>query len=517
MFWIGLYLDGSMVKWAKITRNKKKISIDLLRTFHFSEDESFHFPQSGIEECPYKIVSGLHTSEILLRDLQVKQTDQKKILKLLPFQIEPQVPWPSEDAVISIQITPGDAPKSSKISYYATKKEALEKHIQFFKEKKAEPDEVSCTPTALCRFVEHFFPDLSETLILHVGAKASALIGIANKTPSFCHSFPVGSDPFSTALETEASEASSQNLLQVSEEKQPLLYELTEKTKKELDRVFTFFLKKQKKPWQNIVLTGNFSAFPLLKNFIAHHLPESMNVHECPGNSSYDAMTLETYAIPIGLALDAFSQDGLSTGFRHENFIAPSQKKERIKLFSSFALACAILTSATLLISSMYRDQNKKKSIDVFQNSFALQTKTISSLDDLEYEVSLKERALNKDKTPYPLTLPLPNVSEVLAWLSAHPILNSKLLSEKGDAVDMKKVKYHLVKYPKISTPSLPYVGKVELEVEIPSQQIAKSFQESIQKESSFIDTKKEITWQVKGSTYFISFFLNPNIQGRKS
>ncbi len=517
MFWIGLYLDGSMVKWAKITQNKKKISIDLLRTFPFSEEKAFFFPQSGIEECSYKLISGLETSEVLLRNLQIKQKDRKKILKLLPFQIEPQLPWSSEDAIISIQIAPGDSPKSSKISFYATKKDTLQSHIELLKQKNADPDETSCTPNALWRFAQQFFPDLSDTIILHVGSKTSTIVGITNSKPSFSHSFSLGSELFSTALESEKPDPSFPNFLSISAEKTPILHELTEQAKKELDRVFTFFLKKQKDPWKNIILTGNFSAGPLLKAFIAHHLPDSMKLHECQGNESYDGMTLESYAIPIGLALDGLLQDGLSTRFRKETFTSSSQKKEYVKLFSSFALACLVLTSSTILISNMYRNHNKKKSIEVFQNSFSIQQKTINTLEDLKKEIVLKEESLNKEKTPYQLALPMPNVSEVLAWLSSHPVLTSTLLSEKGDEVDIKKVKYTLVRYPKITTPTLPYVGKIELEVEISNMKLAKNFQSSIQKEISFIDLKKEISWEAKGSTYFISFFLKPYLVGGDS
>ncbi len=515
MFWIGLYLDGSMVKWAKINRQKKKISIELLRTLPFSEENSFAFPQNALEELPYKIISGLDSSEVLLRNTQVKLQDQKKILKLLPFQIEPQLPCPSEDAIVSIQMSPGDAPKSSKISFYAAKKAALQHHIDALKEKKAEPDEVSCIPAALWRFTEYLFPELSNTLILHLGAKTSTLVGIMDNRPCFSHCFPVGSELFSTALDVEGKDLT--NLLDLSAEKQPALYQLTQHAKKELDRVFTFFLKKQKEPWNDIILTGNFSGFPLLKAFIAQHLPDSIRLNECTCGESYDATTLEAYAIPIGLALDALAVDGHSTRFRQGDFVAPAQKKRQIKLFSSLALACTILASTTLLISSMYKDHKLKQFADIVQSSFSLQNKKIDSLEDLQKELSSLEVSLTKEKVPYSLMLPVPNVSELLAWLSSHPVLNMQIPSEEAGDVDMKKVKYSLVKYPKISATALPYIAKVELEIEIPSRTLAKEFQESLQKDLSFVDTKKEISWQSKGTTYSISFFLKPRLEGGRA
>ncbi len=502
-----------MVKWAKISGLKKKISIELLRTFPFSEEDSFSFPQSAIEECPYRLISGLDSSEVLLRSFQLKLQDRKKILKLLPFQIEPQIPFPADDAITSIQISPGDSSKTSKISFYATKKEVLFQHIELFKQKKADPDEVSCAPAALWRFSQHFFPDLTDTLILHVGSKTSTLIGITDKKPSFSHSFSLGCESFSPSLQDEK-DLSSLNLLHLTAEKYPELYQLSEQAKKELDRVFTFFLKKQKEPWKNIILTGNFSGFPPLKSFIIHQLPESMQLHECVGGETYDATTLEAYAIPVGLALDGLFQDAFSTSFRSETFAAPSQKKHHVKLFLSFALACLSLTSTSLLISNMCQDHDRKSLIDSFQSSFPSQNKKIDTLKDLEKEIFLLETSLKKEKSPYPLTLSIPNVSEVLAWLSSHPALNFQSSTELINEVDMKKVKYNLVKYPKIKAAGTPYLAKIELEIEIPNRQVAKDFQESLQKDASFVDLKKEITWQTKGSTYFISFFLKPSLGG---
>lgn len=511
MFWIGLYLDGSVVKWTKITHQKKKISIDLLRTFPFSEEESFSFPQSAIEECPYKLISGLDSYEVLLRNVNLKIQDRKKISKLLPFQIEPQIPFPSEDAIASVQIYSGETPKSSKISFYAAKKNALSDHIDFLKQKKADPDDVSCVPAALWRFALHFFPELSDTLILHVGSKTTTLLGIVDKKPSFSHSFSLGSEPFSLC---ETEDLSSLNLMNLTDS-ESALYKLTEQAKKELDRVFTFFLKKQKDPFQNILLTGNFSAFPPLKSFIIQHLPEGLEFHECLGGESYDATTLESYAIPVGLALDGLAEDQFSTSFRKESFASGSQKKQHIKQLLSFALASLTLLSTTLLISNMYQDHHRKTLIEAFQSSFPLQTK-IDTLEDLEREVSLLETSLKKEKIPYPLTLSIPNVSEVLAWLSSHPVLNDKTSLEELGEVDLKKAKYNLLKHPKIKAARLPYVGKVELEIEIPNRQMAKNFHESLQKENSFTDAKKEVSFQSKGSTYLVSFFLKPNVGGNR-
>ncbi len=512
MFWIGLSLDGSMVKWAKVSRKTRKISIELLRTFPLSEEGAFPFPQSAIEECPYKLISGLDASDVLLRNLQLKVQDRGKILKLLPFQIEAQLPCPSEEAVVSIQISPGDAPKSSKVSFYAAKTSVLQNHIDQFKTKNADPDEVSCMPAALWRFCRHFFPELSDTLVLHIGSKSSTLIGIVNQKPCFSHSFSLGSESFSQAWEAEKKDGPS--LLQLNENLHPALYQTTQQAKKELDRVFAFFLKKQKDLWKDIVLTGNLSIPPSFKAFIANYIPESIQIHECVGSDTYDATTLETYAVSVGLALDGLAEDGASTCFRKNIFVAPSLKKHRLKLLCSMALASLVLTSTALLISNMYQNHTQKTLIETFQTSFSMPDKKIETLQELEQELSLLDTSLQKEKIPYRLSLSLPNVSEVLAWLSNHPALNTSQLLQQGGETDIKKIHYQLLKYPKLKAPTIPYAAKIDLEIEISNPQTAKNFQQALEHERFFIDLQKEISWQVKGSTYFISFFLKSQLGG---
>ncbi len=512
MFWIGLSLDGPMVKWAKISRKTKKIKIELLRTFPFSEEGPFPFPQSAVEEYSYKLTSGLDTSEVLLRNLQLKVQDRKKVLKLLPFQIEAQLPCSSEEAIVSVQVSPGDTPKSSKVTFYAAKTCVLQNHIDQLKAKNADPDEISCIPAALWRFSRHFFPELSDTLVLHVGSKSSTLIGIMNQKPFFSHSFSLGSESFAQTWETEKKDLIS--LLQLDEHQHPALYHAAQQAKKELDRVFTFFLKKQKDLWKHIVFTGNLSILPSFKDFLAHHVPESIQVHECVGSDTYDATTLETYAASVGLALDGIAQDEFSTCFRKNAFVAPSLKKHRVKLLCSMALSSLVLTSTALLISGMYQNHMEKSLIDTFQSSFSVPAKKIESLKDLENELSLLDSSLEKEKIPYRLTLSLPNVSEVLAWLSNHPILTtSPSLQQKG-SIDIKKIHYQLMKYPKLVAPTIPYSAQIEMEMEILDPLVAKSFQQALEQDRLFIDLQKEITWKNKGSTYFISFFLKSQLGG---
>jgi Tfp pilus assembly PilM family ATPase len=515
MFWIGLHLEGAVARWAKIRRQKKDFSIELLRSCHFEENTQLSFPQCCLEEIPYKIISGLETSEVLLRDIQLKIQDKKKILKSLPFQIEAQLPCQPEEAVVAIQIFPGDVPKSSKISFYATKASSLVGHLDKLKEKGVEPDQTSCVPAALWRFAKTFFPEVSEGLVLHIGAKTSSAISLSDQKPIAAHSFSLGSEPFLAAVQEAKQDPLTVDLCSISEEETPTLYQVASQAEKELDRLFAFLQKKNKEPWKNVILTGQFCSIPALKEFIKSRIPSSILLHECEAIDSYDVATLESYAIPIGLALDASVSDGKSTEFRQKTFASSSFQKRSLKLLLSFCLACFVLTSATLLTSSIYLSQKKKHLVETLQSSFSLQNKRINTIEDLDYEISLLESSLRKNKTPYSLNLPLPNVSELLAWLSAHPIL-STVSSSNDLEVDIKSVKYQLVKHPKLSSPSAPYLAKVDLEIDIPSSQIAKEFKESLQKETSLADPKKEVSWQSKGSTYFISFFLK-NSPGARS
>jgi hypothetical protein len=487
MLWIGLQREASMVKLARVRRLGKKVSIELLRTLPLSEEE--HVKQFYTAEGSY--VSGLDISEILIREIELKIKDKKKILKLLPFQIEPHLPYSPEDAVICTQILPQKL--GSRVALFSTKSSSLSHHIQSWFEYGITPYEVSCTPVALLRFVNHFYPSIEKGLVFHIGANASTAAYFKENRILFCQSFSLGSSVF--------------------KEEDSLFME------KELSRLFSFLEKKIGDAEKNtdevepikVLITGNFSSAPKCKELLISNFPSSMRLEEDSmiPNSSYDVTTLNAYAVPIGLALDASSYDGRSVQFRKGPFLAKITEKKRIKAFLSFAIGAIALTLTTISLEAIHTHLKKKEFSGIMQKDFSYflsqtENSSLETLDEIEFEIDSLETSFQKKNTPYPLTPSFPNITEVLAFLSSYP----------NPSIDIKKVAFSLIKHPQITSPNTPYVGKISLEVNINKPEEALAFQKALKQNSSLVDTKKEFFIENTGTSYFISFFLKHSFEG---
>ena len=113
----------------------------------------------------------------------------------------------------------------------------------------------------------------------------------------------------------------------------------------------------------------------------------------------------------------------------------------------------------------------------------------------------------------YPYISKAPKVSEVLSWISSHPLLQ-KLKQEKT-AIVIRDLRYQLVQYPHIGSMENPYRSKVEIEFETTSPMNARKFHQALLKGDDWIDTKQEIGWEALQNGYRASFYLknrNPHV-----
>jgi hypothetical protein len=233
-------------------------------------------------------------------------------------------------------------------------------------------------------------------------------------------------------------------------------------------------------------------------------LPPSLAFLSIPSSEKYDSETLAAYAVPIGLALEGFSRKERAPSFCQGPFLTAFMKEKKKRRFFSFALATGTLCAITLLTGSLYTFQKKRGLLKHFSETFMQDGKKISSLDKLDLELVKLENGEKNDKKNYKLVPPVPGVTEVLAYLGSHPAF---FVSKE---IEIVKMKYELLKYPKISSPKDPYEGKVSLEISFPSGKAASSFHEKFLKDNPMISTKKETVWEERGNVYFLSFYLKP-------
>ncbi len=487
MFWIGLQKEGPYVKWARLHKKNKKIYIDQLKTTSLSEDvKQLYFEGTAEEESSFCLISGLDTSELLLRELQFNLQDKRKILKSIPFQLETQIPYPLEESVIFAQISPDKGSKTSKASLFITRIKSLTSHIEFWQKHHIEPEEISCTPTAVCRFTRQFFPGVIKSLVFHLGEQGCSATYLIGDRVLFSHAFFINVE-----------------LL----DKEPLQIE------KEIERLFAFLLIKiregdvevNENNLLDVIILGNISSCAKLKELLISHLPLGMRLLTQHLEYSIDPATypktlLENYAIPIGLALDGLKTDGLSTQFRKKTFSSKIAEKKRLRAFSYLALTSLALTLMFTFLGRSYIAKKQDSLISYFQSEISPKS-SIQNLDELEEKIAKLELSMKKQKIPYALTPSFPGVSEILSYFSSLP-----------PSFKVKNISYQLVKHPKIGASKAPYIGKVTAQAEIADKKEALEIQKMLSKENPLIEKGKDFSWEENNSTYHISFFLHPKL-----
>lgn len=473
---IGIQLEDSSVKWAKLSYKKNTFSIEQLQTETISKDYDVK-PLYLTSLQNESLISGLESIEVLFREIELPTHEKRKILKLLPFQIESHLPYSLEEAIIGLRLILDQKGKKGKASIFSIRAPSLKAHIEKYTLKGLELSQVSCVPAALGRFFHLFFPNVPEAIILHVGEKTSVALYLENGNIKFSHTFPLELHRFSSKEDHN-------------------------QIKKEVDRIFAFLESKAPESCSTFILTGDFTSSLDFPDFLLSHLPPSFEFKNLPPHKDYHSLTLMAYAIPIGLSLEGLMEDGKSLSFCQGPFSTPFIKEKKKKMYLSFIGATVALTCSMLIMGNIYLEKKKNQLIKGF--SLLLPKENLpKSLDEIEKGISYLEAKEKKEQKNYPIALSTANVSETLAFLSTHPSLSKD--------IEITKYNYQLVKYPKALTPKDPYLGKVTLELKIKNPKTAAAFREKFCQNNPFINTKKEISWEEKGSFYSLSFFLASN------
>ena len=113
------------------------------------------------------------------------------------------------------------------------------------------------------------------------------------------------------------------------------------------------------------------------------------------------------------------------------------------------------------------------------------------------------KQSLASQTRPFPYLLSVPKVSDVLAWLSTHP----QLLLHTG--IEIQKVHYSLVQYPKLQQASLQTQAKVDLEFTASTPTAARAFHDALLRGEGPVDAKQKVAWTVHQNIYHTSFYLN--------
>ena len=253
-------------------------------------------------------------------------------------------------------------------------------------------------------------------------------------------------------------------------------------SKKDLNRIVSFLGMK----------LGPDDPKPLVFSGTSAFAPEGM---EAPENFA----ELQAYAIPLGLALDYLSKDKQKLQFLQGPYQPPQEIKTRKKQLSLYAACCLGLALVMGLSSHLFL--NKRET--------ALKGELIAHYPQGRSSVGVQgllsqwKQSLASQTRPFPYLLSVPKVSDVLAWLSTHP----QLLLHTG--IEIQKVHYSLVQYPKLQQAGLPTQAKVDLEFTASTPTAARAFHDALLRGEGPVDAKQKVAWTVHQNVYHTSFYLN--------
>lgn len=443
MYALGLHVEDKKVKVALLHRGKEGIVVDLLRTFPLDDQgvKPLYTLASVLADKTYAVATGLDACEVLLRETTLKLKRRSAILAALPFQVEALIPYALEEILLLPFLTPRDK-TTTDVSLIATSRASLEKHLEGCSALDVNPDWVTAAPIALWRWAQWIFPKEQSLLLCQSGEQKNTYVAISEGRLKGAQ---IGS-------------------------------------KKDLNRILSFLGTKMGADVPKPIIFSGDSSLP----------PDDVEV---PENFS----ELQTYAIPIGLALDYLSQDKQKLQFLQGPYQPPQEVKKRKKALSLYAGCCAGLA----LIMGLSGHFFLKKRESALKETLHAYYAPAKSLSGVEQHLAEWKRSLANQTRPFPYLLSVPKVSDVLAWLSTHP----RLQIQTG--IEIQKVHYSLVQYPKLQQAGAPYQAKVDLEFTASTPTAAREFHDALLHGDGPIDAKQKIAWTVHQNVYHTSFYLN--------
>lgn len=528
---VGLCLEGETLKVAFVSSKGQEALIQKLFEVEPSPDVNplYISEEKALLEKLAKehlTVSTIASKDLLVRRLYLKITNEKDLEEAYPFQAETALPYPLEESVLNKIITDKDE-EGTEITFFATKKEKVNSHLNFYLNTNIDPEAITGEPIALMAFAEFFTEKKEALFIVHV-TKERAISTLLKKGKV------ISSFELTTGWGIILDELSDQN--------DHIPISLDEfLSHGDLDKLSSFQNLLQKIQWNYLAqvketkLKETPSLLILGTGILLTHFEEALqkklNLEMVPLKASltYSEDEIKIYALPIGTALCFQPTFSTKLSFRKEELSYKTPWKRYQTPFLLYALASLFFAFSLFLFGNIYLSQSENslrqeylnllsftnKDYNLIENKYSLKSygetpKEIETLtpDDLENRLNFLDKELTLTPETFPLYPLVPNVTEVLTWLTHHPGINegSDEISNPPFLID--NFTYTLVKRPEINKKTEKYQVKVEFEFETSSPKIAREFHDALIAPNDFVDPKTEVKWNASKGKYKTSFFL---------
>lgn len=538
---LGLYIEDHVFKGAVLTEHKGKPALEKVFLSEIQENEEGqpYFSQdiqaALTSLLPQTLVgTALGTDEVLVRPLDIKLQKDSEIASVVPFQSEPLLPYPIENAMVD-WIKLNNTLDGSRLTIVAARKDYIEKQISLWNDLKIEPELISTVPNALTAFAAYFSESPDLQIILHVGNITTSCLLVDQEKLLAAQSTSRGIRDIIQAIQLDKPIEAKAALAQLKPEeinRLPHLSELLDQFRIDITRII-LGISKQVKGFESkeVLLTGEIGLYPTLVEFLFQNLSFKPTLPLERPNFPLTNQELQLYAIPIGIALTGLPGKKNQINFRQEQYAFPHPwlrlKKPLITYFASCLLLAFALYSFTLANFSKSADNLRQEYVNVlaslhksypeFEAEYrknarlpalspdeTLNPKTLS-LDDLSARVDFLRKQFQTNPDSYPLFPNTPSVSEVLAWIANHPSFKP---SEGKEALKIENFNYKMIKRPDKNKKNEVYQVKVEFDFSAPNPTRAREFHDALIAPNEIVDPRGEIKWGTNHGLYHTSFFL---------
>lgn len=461
---VGIDIDDGL-KIALVSKSKNRQKIDLKEFPIESESVKLFYKK---DTC-----TGLLANEYLLKELKIPTTNKRALQKTLHFQMSTLSHLKDR---IDFPLFLKKENNNSYFSIFTTSAQTLKSHLKYLKKISIDPDVVSTVPSALLEFVNSI-AQTKEGIILDISKTKTTLVFF--KEGQIKESFAISSG--SNDLLPVKSSKKKVDLLSLSIETNRALETFIKKLK-------SAFYSLEKAPVE-LFLTGEHGAFDFLP-FLNENFSEWISKITVPEKGKF--------AIAIGLAFERAKPNCIQ--FRQKEFYPKKWLKSILfKYCSLFAFSILGCLSLYLYKSSLL-DKEEAHITKIFNKEYSIAVGE-SNKSTFSQKYAHWNKELKKSSLPYLFSGA--SVSDCLLFLENHPLINE---------IEVKKINYKLVSFPKIGSLKDPYKVQVQMEI-VADKSVARKFYEDLSKNTSFIDQKQKCGWKNYENSYQITFFCKPSTQ----
>jgi type IV pilus assembly protein PilM len=552
---LGLELNSQTIKGAKLSLRKGKPALDKVFELPFDFSKSSPDAVQSLYKTPEGqafqgytekdlIVTGLSSSEVLVRQAEVKLKKEADIDSVLAFQAEPLLPYPIENAVVD-RIKVSETADGSQLTIIAARKDHVQQHLDLCHSLHLEPEVVSCLPAALAAFAGVFAQTTTPQIVIHLGHANTLCILTSQGKLIAAQSCSNGIDHLIKAFEKDknnspsfAGDLRNLNFDEISKEHLPELASALDQLRLDVTRTLYALSKNVKgQDVTQILVTGEGAALNNLPGNLCKSFNKTLVVPAVDPQFNLNTQELQKFALPIGLALTALTSYKDEINFRQNDFAYPNPWRRYKQPLGIFLGLCLLLALAFYFFGNAYvkyrEDQLRKeysemllfmhKPYNEFENEFEEKTgaknKTEQSQvtqiqdiseDGLVNRIQFLDKDLQSAPYYYPLLPNVPTVSDVLAWLATHPnvVMKDTKTNALTPLLEIESFNYSLVKRPDQTKKQEKYQVKVEIEFSSPTPKLAREFHDALIAPNAIVDPKGEVKWSTNRGLYRASFYL---------